>query len=112
MARRTSKAGRDQPRQRIWFLREWRVHRQLSQEALGDRVGMTQGMISQLEKGTTDFTGRHLRLLAEALNCSVRDLMFRRPGQEEDALSIYEDLPEREKAQAVEILKSLRRTAQ
>lgn len=102
-------SGRQMARQRLRFLRAWREFRKLSQEALGAKVGLTQGMISQLEQGYTDFTGNHLELLAGALGCSVRDLMFRHPGEEGDILSLYEDLPEREKAHAIEILRTLGR---
>lgn len=100
------------PTIRLRYLRLWREYRGLTQEELAERVGMTQGMISHLERGISDFTGRHVTLLAEALGCSERDLMFRRPGEDDEALSLLEDLPDREKRQAVEILKTLRRTAQ
>lgn len=59
-------------------LRQWRKKRKLSQEKLAAMVGLTQGMISQIETGRSDYLGGHLILLAAALRCSVRDL-FRDP---------------------------------
>lgn len=48
----------------------------MTQEQLGAKVGMTQGMISQLENGDSNFTGRHLAALSRALRCSVFELLF------------------------------------
>lgn len=62
------------------FVREWRKHRGLTQEALAARAGVTQGLISHLENGRTDFTGNLLARLAEALQCNPADLLIRTPS--------------------------------
>jgi transcriptional regulator with XRE-family HTH domain len=95
---------------RRWFLKQWREHRQLSQEALAERVGMTQGMISQLENNKVDFTATHLELLAEALRCEPADLLIRNPADPEAPWSIWDTLQPVQKRQAVEIMKTLKRT--
>lgn len=97
-------------RRRRWFLREWRKHRSLSQEVLGEKINLTQGMISHLETGATDYTGQHLEDLSKALDCTIFELLFVDPQLGEHPLVIYETLPDREKRQAIEILKTLKRT--
>lgn len=66
-------------KRRKLFLREWRKHRGLSQEQLAERVGTTQGHISHLETGRSDYSGELLAILADALQCEPVDLMMRNP---------------------------------
>lgn len=58
----------------IWIgerMRELRKDRGLSIQELADRVGLSIGMISQIERGLSTPSLRSLRLLAEALNVPV-----------------------------------------
>lgn len=97
-------------RRRRWFLKQWRDHRGLSQEALAAKIGLTQGMISQLENGTSDYTATSLENLATALECSVYQLLFQDPNHP-DPVALYQALPAYEKTQAIEILEGLQRAA-
>lgn len=105
-------------RRRRWFLQQWRKHRDLSQEELAAKVGLTQGMISHFETGESDYTGESLELLAKGLDCTVFQLLFVNPltGEVDSAASegvaAYEALPEREKRQAIEIMRGLKRVAE
>lgn len=83
----------------------------MTQEQLADRVGLTQGMISHLENGRTDFTGNMLDLLAEALGCERADLLMRDPTDTEAPWSIWETLDIPERKQTVEIMKALKRAS-
>ena len=98
-------------RRRSWFLRQWREHRGLSQERLAGKIGLTQGMISQLENGASDYTANHLDLLSVALECSIYQLLFQDPRKPDDPVAIYQALPEYERAQAIEMLRGLQRIA-
>lgn len=73
----------------------------MSQEALAAKVGVTQGMISQWEKGTSDVPLGMVHKLAKALNTTAFGLQFRNPfKQEEDIFAAWQRvLPEhRERA--------------
>lgn len=99
-------------RVRPLFLKQWREYRNgMTQEQLAERTGLTQGMISHLETGRTDYTGNILILLADALQCEPQDLIMRNPLDTEAPWSIWETLPPPEQRQAVEILKALKRTS-
>jgi transcriptional regulator with XRE-family HTH domain len=102
--------ARPKRQRRRWFLKQWREHRQLSQEALAERVGMTQGMISHLENNRVDYTATHLEMLADALRCEPVDLLIRNPTDPEAPWSIWDTLQPVQKRQAVEIMKTLKRT--
>src|SRR3990167_2620723 len=86
------------------FLKEWRTHRNLNQEQLAERSGVSQGLISQLENNKTDYSGETLAALGEALNCEPADLMMRNPTDPEAPWSIWETLKPVEKRQAIEVI--------
>lgn len=96
---------------RRWFLREWRKHRGLSQEALASRIGATQGLISQLENNKINYTRDLLEQLAEALQCEPVDLLIRNPLDPDAPWSIWDTLAPPERKQAIEIMKVLKRQA-
>lgn len=60
-------------------IREWRTHRNLSVEKLGELAGVSGSMISQLERGKTTYTQATLEKLAGALRCSAWQLLASGP---------------------------------
>lgn len=119
--RRTPAIGRTLPamakphpkrQRRRLFIKQWREYRnKMTQETLGARVGVTQGMISQLETGTSDYTGELLEKIAYALRCEPADLLMRNPLDPEAPWSIWDTLPATERPRAVELLKALKRAS-
>lgn len=89
------------------FLREWRDHRNLTQEKLAERADLTQGMISQLENGQSDYTGKLLRRLADALSCNPIDLLTRDPSKPEPMWSIWDHAKPAQRRQIEEVAKAL-----
>lgn len=74
------------------FVREWRKYRGLTQEQLAERAGVTDGAISQLERGDTKYTQPMLEALADALNCAPADLVMRDPTDKAAPWSIVDQL--------------------
>lgn len=56
-------------------LRRLREERGLSQEAVGDRAGMTQSQYARIERGDVDPTLKTLKRLATALGLTAADLL-------------------------------------
>lgn len=56
-------------------LKVWREHRGLTQQTLGQRVGLSKMTISGLETGKRDTSSRNWRLLAETLSVDLDDLI-------------------------------------
>ena len=69
------------------FLKEWREERQLTQDQLGDRVGLTHSSISRLETGQSKLTEHAILKLARALQITPGDL-FRSPLDEDGVWSL------------------------
>lgn len=75
----TRNSARKPARLPTLYLRQWRLHRQLSQHELAGAAGLTQSMVSKMEQAQTDYTGATLAALSAALGCSVVELMSRDP---------------------------------
>lgn len=93
------------------FIREWRKHRGLTLEQLAERVGLTHGAISQLERGETNYTQPTLEAIAEALDCEPADLIMRRPDS--PTWSIWDEvrgLPEDEQRRLAAVIAAVRKT--
>jgi transcriptional regulator with XRE-family HTH domain len=56
-------------------LRRTREERGLSQEAVGDRAGMTQSQYARIERGDVDPTIKTLKRLATALDVTASELL-------------------------------------
>lgn len=93
-----------------WFLRAWRKHRGYTQDRLADMTSLSKPYISQLERGERQYTQELLELFAEALRCSPADLIVRDPSEPEGIWSVWDDLKPAERNQAVEIIKTIKRT--
>lgn len=80
------------------FLLQWRKHRELSQEALAERVAetlartFTHASVSRLERGKQAYTQPVLEALALALGCEPVDLLIRNPEDKDAPWSIYDRL--------------------
>ena len=94
------------------LLKKWRKYRSnMTQERLAERTGLSQGMISQLENGKSDYTGGMLEILADALQCDPPDLIMRNPLEPDAIWSIWDalkDLKPAQQRQGVRLLKALR----
>jgi transcriptional regulator with XRE-family HTH domain len=100
------------PKARHWDqLRALRKRLKLSQEKFAERIGMTQGMISQLENGTADYTRTHLEAIARAFDVDPADLVARDADSPHSIYGLINNLPEADRPRAIELLQALNRTA-
>lgn len=93
------------PQQRI-YLREWRQYRNLTQDQLADRIGISRVMVSKIERGLNPYHQAFLEAAAEALMCEPADLLVRDPSKPEAIWSIWESIPPTVRPQAIAILKT------
>ena len=91
------------------YVREWRKHRNLTQERLAERTPFTTGAISQLETGRTRYTQDMLEALAVALDCRPGDLISRNPLVAGEIIDLFDSLPDDKKLIAREMLEALKR---
>lgn len=89
------------------FIREWRKYRELSQEVLAERAGMTANNLSQLENYKQSYSAEGLERLAEALHCEPAQLLMVDPSKDDAIWSIWERAKPAERQQIVTIAKAL-----
>jgi transcriptional regulator with XRE-family HTH domain len=109
MSKVSSHLKSDGPRH---FIKAWRRHRGLTQERLAERVGVTHGAVSQLERGLMNYTQPMLEALADALQCEPGDLITRDPNSE--IWSIWDQvlkLPPAEQKRIVAIIEAVRKAS-
>lgn len=89
---------------RPFYLREWRIHQNLTQQRLADRVGLSKPFISELERGIKPYNQGTLENLAEALGCGPADLIMRDPTSPEPIWSVWDKVPAARRDQALRVL--------
>lgn len=97
-------------RRRRTFIKEWRVFRKLTQEQLAERIGMTPGNLSLIERGLQNYTQETLEGLADALECSPADLLARHPSDPDGIWEVWDKANPRERRQIVEVARAILKT--
>lgn len=110
MAQKAKVKPRPRQQFRPTFIRQWREHRGLTLERLADRVGMTAGNLSQLERGNQGYTQNTLEGLANALQTDVASLLMRNPADSEGLWSLWDKAEPGERRMLVDIAKTVVKT--
>jgi len=92
------------------YIREWRKFRGLTLERLAERVDMTAGNLSQIERANQGYSQAQLEALAEALQTDVASLLMRNPMDSEALWSLWDQAKQGQRQQIVEITKTILRT--
>lgn len=96
------------------FIREWRKDRNLTLQALVDRLEAmfgyetTSATLSRVEKGLQPYSQPLLEAISDALTCQPADLLMRLPGQEDEIRLVWSQLSPEKRKQAIGILKLLK----
>lgn len=89
------------------FIREWREHRNLTQESVAARVEMSVPQISKLERGLQGYRQTTLEHFAQALGCEPGDLLRPPPtGPRGELASFVIRLDEARALRALQILRA------
>lgn len=89
-----SRIGPKKLKTRRVYLAEWRNHKGLTQRQLAERLETTEATISRIENLQRDPTLGFLQAAAEALECSVSDIIERPPPDPDEAAADQKALTE------------------
>jgi len=89
------------------YIREWRKHRDLTQEQLAERIGIARSYLTKIERGTRRYDQPFLEAAAEQLRCEPCDLIMRDPSDPDGIWSIWDKLKPSERAQAIAVLRAI-----
>lgn len=110
MAKKTKVLPRLKGQHKPTFIRAWRKHQGLTLEQLSERVDMTPGNLSEIERGQTAYTQPTLEALADALQTDAASLLMRDPTDPEGIWSVWDQAKQGERRAIVELAKTLLRT--
>lgn len=92
--------------ERTFYLREWRLHRDLTQEELAERADMSPSHLANVETGRKRYNEDILESLAKALGCEVWELIGRNPlKQPAEIVDIWNHISPADKPSAIRALK-------
>jgi transcriptional regulator with XRE-family HTH domain len=89
------------------FFKEWREYRELTQDRAIERLGWSQSKISRLEAGQTPYSQDDLEAAAVAYRCSVTDLITVNPFKDGEVVDLMRLIDDRNRDQAIRVLKAL-----
>lgn len=95
-------------RPRRIYLAEWRDHRGLTQEQLGQRLGVAGVSISRWETGRVLLSTDVMAAIAEALAPMEPQDLYRHPDQP-SADALLRDQPPEVRDQAIKLIQAIRR---
>lgn len=91
--------------ERTFYLREWRLHRDLTQEELAERADMSPSHLANVETGRKRYNEDILESLAKALGCEVWELIGRNPlKQPAEIVDIWNHISAADKPSAIRAL--------
>lgn len=93
------------------FIREWRKHRQLTQDQLAERIGVDRSYLSKIESGKKRYDQPFLEAAADALRCEPADLIVRDPTQPGSLWSVWDLIPQSDRPQALRVLEAFAKKA-
>lgn len=99
------------PQYRRTFIKQWREYRNLTQEQLAARIGISESHLSLLENGRRQYTQAFLEKTAEALATEPASLLMRNPLLDDPIWSIWDGLDPVQKRQAAAIIEGLKKVA-
>lgn len=92
------------------YIKQWRKFRGLSQQQMAELLGISHTTFGRIERALSPYHQRFLEAVAEALECKVADLLMRDPSKPAAIWSIWDQLTEAQRAQAVAVLDAMMRT--
>lgn len=93
------------------FIKEWRKHRGLTQEQLGDRLGLTQATVARIEQGKIAYTQPVLEAMADALRCEPADLIMRDPSRADAPWTLLDGISKEDMPKVAKILEAFKKAS-
>lgn len=89
------------------FIKQWRKFRKVTQAALAEAVGMSEGNLSNIENGKQPYIQDHLEAIARILHCEVADLILRNPQEPEGIQAMWSRAKPEQRQQIAKLIRAL-----
>jgi transcriptional regulator with XRE-family HTH domain len=91
------------------YFRHWREHRKLTLVEVGEKIGISHGQLSRIERGQAPYSQPILEKLAGVYECEIVDLLIRDPAEPESIWSIWARAEAAERRQILTVAEALTR---
>ena len=110
MGKRVTSRLKSEPKYGTTYIRQWRKHRNLTQEQLSARIFISYASLGRIERGKQPYSQGILEALAAALNTDPASLLMRDPTDPEGIWSIWDEAKAGERKAIVEHAKIILKT--
>lgn len=94
------------PRFKVPYIRQWRTLKDMSLEALADRVPMDKGNLSKVERGLLPYNQEMLERIGDVLGTDPGNLINRDPTKDGKVIDLVQRLTSSELERAAAILEA------
>jgi transcriptional regulator with XRE-family HTH domain len=94
-------------KRRPTYIRSWRHHRGLTLEVVADRIDMTPGYLSMLERGHRSYVQQTLEALASALRTDAASLLMGDPKDPDAIWAIWDKAKVGQRKQIADMARKL-----
>lgn len=91
-------------------MREWRDAQGYTLEQMGDWIGVKHSQLSRIERGIAPYSQKILEAYADLCDCTVADLLTRKPNQDAELHQMLAGLNDEQKTYAAAVLAGISRT--
>ena len=98
------------PRYRPTFIRQWREHREMTLEQLGEAIHMSHAQLGRIERGLQPYNQAMLEALAVELQTDVASLLMRDPSDPDAMWSLWDQAKPGERQMIVNIARGVLKT--
>jgi transcriptional regulator with XRE-family HTH domain len=89
------------------FIKDWRKSRGMTQVQLAEAMGVSRPYVTLVEIGKRRWDQPFLLAAAKALDCSIVDLLVRRPGDRESIDALLATVGEDERARIEVVVRAM-----
>lgn len=98
---------RPAPTWRRTFLKDWRLHRDLTVEELAERAGLAASTISSIENHQAGYSAESLDKLAVALSVEPGWILSVNPNNDQDMLMLWQRATPADRARIAAVVRAL-----
>jgi transcriptional regulator with XRE-family HTH domain len=95
------------PRFRPTFIRQWREHRGMTLEQLGEAIDLSHAQLGRIERGVQPYSQGLLEAIADVLATDAASLIVRNPADPEAIWSIWDQAKSADRQKIVAIAKTI-----
>lgn len=96
-----------QPQFRRTFIRQWREHRGMTLEQLGEAIHLSHAQLGRIERGLQPYNQALLEAVADVLGTDVPSLIMRDPTDDTGIWSIWDHAKVAERQMIVDIARTI-----